>query len=181
MHKYSATIYSLLNCNLAGETARHAVGAVAVRCWKKQMPSCSGKDRARNMAQSKTRGLPPRRSRCPLPTGVLSRENLWNLFQMGKQMAVALPKAFKGQGHKTGAPVGKSRNAGAKRLQIGIAKRIVWIHSIIGSSHQGDFNGCLSRMRGNFHVRFLGGKGAVRLLTYPIQCMEEKENSWALT
>ncbi len=27
---------------------------------------------------------------------------------------------------------------------------------------------CLSRLRGNFHARFLGGKGAERPLTYPV-------------
>ena len=27
---------------------------------------------------------------------------------------------------------------------------------------------CLSRMSGNYHVRFLGGKGAVKPLTYPV-------------
>ena len=160
-------VNSLFHYCMAGETVRHAVGAVAVRCWKKQMPSCSGKDRARNMAQLKTIGLPPLGSRCPRPTGVLLRENMWNLFQTGKQMAVALPKAF-GQGNKTGAPVSKSRNAGALRLQMSIAKIMVWIHTLIGSSHQDGLNGCLSRMMGNYHVRFLGGKGAVRLLTYPV-------------
>jgi hypothetical protein len=27
---------------------------------------------------------------------------------------------------------------------------------------------CLSRMSGNYHVRFLGGKGAEKPLTYPV-------------
>jgi len=29
--------------------------------------------------------------------------------------------------------------------------------------------GGLSRMSGNYHVRFLGGKGAVKPLTYPVK------------
>ena len=28
---------------------------------------------------------------------------------------------------------------------------------------------CLSRMMGNYHVRFLGGKGAEKPLPYPVQ------------
>ena len=74
-------VNSLFNYVLAGETVRHVVGVVAVRGWKKQMPTCNGKDRARNMAQSKTRGIPPLGSRCPRPTGVPSRENLENLWR----------------------------------------------------------------------------------------------------
>jgi hypothetical protein len=27
---------------------------------------------------------------------------------------------------------------------------------------------CLSRMSGNYHVRFLGGKGSAKTLTYPV-------------
>jgi len=37
-----------------------------------------------------------------------------------------------------------------------------------GASHREVLSECLSRMMGNYHVRFLGGKGAVRPLTYPV-------------
>ena len=38
-----------------------------------------------------------------------------------------------------------------------------------GPPHKGCLLRCLSRMTGNCHVRFLGGKGAERPLTYPIE------------
>jgi hypothetical protein len=37
-----------------------------------------------------------------------------------------------------------------------------------GAPNKGVLQKCLSRMKGNFQVRFLGGKGAERPLTYPV-------------
>jgi len=36
-------------------------------------------------------------------------------------------------------------------------------------------NKCLSRMKGNFHVRFLGGKGVAILPTYPLVTTDEQK------
>lgn len=52
-----------------------------------------------------------------------------------------------------------------RRLQMRIAKAV---NNTVGLPHKGCLLRCLSCMRGNSHVQFLGGKGAERPLTYPI-------------
>ena len=41
------------------------------------------------------------------------------------------------------------------------------LFTVTSAEYEAKALSCLSRMRGNSHVRFLGGKGAVMSLTYP--------------
>ena len=66
------------------------------------------------------------------------------------------PKDAAGYGHTTVLPSGRTVSSSAR----GSAN-----NKLSSWPYEG-----LSRMKGNFHVRFLGGCGRVTARTYPIKC-----------
>jgi len=70
-------------------TVRQADGGTALRGWKKQMPLCSGVDKACNTACVKPSAFGRGETARPRPTGVPLRESLENPLKMGKQMTAS--------------------------------------------------------------------------------------------
>jgi hypothetical protein len=105
---------------------------------------------------TENRSLYDLRSRCRRPTGVSLRETLKNLFRQERKW-----RSVKGL-------VPLSATKFILVLEDGrlVSRRSLEI--MTGWLHKGYLRKCLSRMMGNYHVRFLGGNGAVKPLTYPV-------------
>ena len=85
--------------------------------------------------------------------------------EAGTQMTGIIPGAPAG-GIKWHIINWNAERCHVRGLQMHIAKTIC---KIVGLSHKDSLLKCSSRMTGNCHVRFLGGNGAERPLTYPVR------------
>jgi len=130
----------------AGETVRHTVGGAGVRCWKKRRPSCNGVDTgsrfARPEREQTSSGYPVARRLREPHQGRKANEH-------GFGQCVHLP------------PKGV--------VAVRVYRKVDRVNtSSAGGPTRAYLCGCLSGVTGNCHAPFLGGKGAVTPLTYPV-------------
>ena len=103
------------------------------------------------------RRIDPRRS------GLKWQESQWNALRLGKQMTtdarrLLRPRAVASKEHS----VARLPASIAKLLALGLPS----VEQRVGQGYGRPYEG-LSRMRGNSHVRFLGGRGRATARAYP--------------
>ncbi len=144
--------YPRLNTQ-AGETVRHTVGGVGVRCGKKRMSTCNGLDTGSKFATA-MRHLRPARNGADVP----------RVSHYEKSERTTLREESKGR-----QPLGKLVHLSPKgNVAISQYRKVGVNFTPTGGPIRACLLGGLSRVMGNYHARFLGGLGLATAPGYPV-------------